>query len=198
MEAVVKQSQFYPAQLINATKRKSLAMEVIVGKSSIIKIAETNKVSRKFLYDQKDKAIIAIDDAFSSAEHDDEVLYNLPITKSWIKQCITSLTLDCHSSFRGASKFCEGLLDYPISVGSIYNVMRTNITKAQQINDQEDLSNIKLSAPDEIFHYNKPVLAGVDIQSLYCYLLSQEKYRDGETWAIHLWDLEKKDLIQNE
>jgi len=191
MEAVTR-SELYSAQLMNATKRKSLALEVITSKSPLTKIAEIHQVSHKFLYGQKNKAISAIDDAFLSTEQENEVLYNLPITKSWIKQCITALTLNCHSSFRGASKFCEDLLDYQISVGSIYNIMRTNIIKAQEINNQENLSNIGLGAPDEIFHHNKPVLTGVDIRSLYCYLLSQEQHRDGDTWAIHLWDLEKK------
>ena len=151
MEAVAKQITSYPAKEMDIKQKKTIALQVIHQKQTITNIAQENQVSRQFVSKQKYKAISAIEEAFSSAEHDDEVLYNLPITKSWIKQCITSLTLDCHSSFRGASKFCEGLLDYPISVGSIYNVMRTNITKAQQINDQEDLSNIKLSAPDEIF-----------------------------------------------
>jgi len=193
MEAVTR-SELYSAQLMNATKRKSLALEVITSKSPLTKIAEIHQVSHKFLYGQKNKAISAIDDAFLSTEQENEVLYNLPITKSWIKQCITALTLNCHSSFRGASKFCEDLLDYQISVGSIYNIMRTNIIKAQEINNQENLSNIGLGAPDEIFHHNKPVLTGVDIRSLYCYLLSQEQHRDGDTWAIHLLDLKKKGL----
>ena len=32
----------------------------------------------------------------------------------------------------------------------------------------------------------------MDIPSLYCYLLSQEQDREGDTWAIHLWDLEQQ------
>jgi hypothetical protein len=43
-----------------------------------------------------------------------------------------------------------------------------------------------------MFQHNKPVLTGVDIPSLYCYLLSLNEQRDGDTWAIHLMDLQKK------
>ena len=40
-----------------------------------------------------------------------------------------------------------------------------------------------------MFAYGSPILAGIDSPSLYCYLLAQEKRRDAETWAIHLYDL---------
>ena len=60
-------------------------------------------------------------------------------------------------------------------------------TVSDIIND--DLSNIKLPAQDEKFQYNKPVLAGIDIPSLYCYLLVYEEHRDFETWGTHLLDL---------
>ena len=37
------------------------------------------------------------------------------------------------------------------------------------------------------------MLAGIDIPSLYCYLLTQEAHRDADTWGIHALDL----VIQN-
>ena len=74
MEAVTR-SELYSAQLMNATKRKSLALEVITSKSPLTKIAEIHQVSHKFLYGQKNKAISAIDDAFLSTEQENEVLF---------------------------------------------------------------------------------------------------------------------------
>ena len=67
---------------------------------------------------------------------------------------------------------------------------------AVQHNAKQDLSAIKLAAHDELFHLNKPVLAGVDIISLYCYLLSYEEQPDSDTWGIHFMDLQNKNLIQ--
>jgi len=64
--------------------------------------------------------------------------------------------------------------------------------KAKAINAKQDLTRVTLGAHDELFHRNKPILAGVDIRSLYCYFLSQEQQRDADMWAIHLWDLEKQ------
>jgi hypothetical protein len=62
-------------------------------------------VSRKFVYQQTDKARIALDDAFSSAVPDDEVLFQLTVTKTWLRQVIVALTLICRSSYRGVVEF---------------------------------------------------------------------------------------------
>ena len=35
------------------------------------------------------------------------------------------------------------------------------------------------------------MLAGVDVYSTYCYLLSLDEQRDGDTWGIHLFDLQE-------
>jgi hypothetical protein len=47
----------------------------------------------------------------------------------------------------------------------------------------------KLTEPhDELFQDAKPVLAGVDAHSTYCYLLVAEDRRDADTWGVHLLD----------
>jgi hypothetical protein len=56
------------------------------------------------------------------------------------------------------------------------------------INQAQDLSGIEVGLQDEIFQGNQPVLAGVDAQSTYCYLLQGVEHRDGDTWAWHLLD----------
>jgi len=38
------------------------------------------------------------------------------------------------------------------------------------------------------------VLAGVDAQSTYCYLLAAEQHRDADTWGMHLLDAAKQGL----
>ena len=85
MEAVAKQITSYPAKEMDIKQKKTIVLQVIHQKQTITNIAQENQVSRQFVSKQKYKAISAIEEAFSSAEHDDEVLYNLPITKSWIK-----------------------------------------------------------------------------------------------------------------
>lgn len=124
--------------------------------------------------------------------NDDNVLFYLPVTKAWLCQFILVLVLNCRSCFRGVIKTLDDLFDYPISIGTIHHVVSDAIQKSSEINDRQDLSHVTLGAHDELFHHNKPVLAGIDIPSLYCYLLKQEQHRDGDTWGIHGLDLVKQ------
>jgi hypothetical protein len=52
-------------------------------------------VSRKFLYQQGQKANEALDATFSSTKDEPEVLFYLPITKTWLWQLILGLILIC-------------------------------------------------------------------------------------------------------
>src|SRR5206468_375566 len=48
---------------------------------------------------------------------------------------------------------------------------------------------VRIGADDEIFQSGRPVLVGVDAESTYCYLLSQEEHRDADTWGVRLLEL---------
>ena len=56
-------------------------------------------------------------------------------------------------------------------------------------NQGQDLAGVRIGAHDEIFQAGHPVLVGVDTASTYCYLLSLEDHRDGETWGVRLLEL---------
>ena len=68
------------------------------------------------------------------------------------------------------------------------------VAQVRPLNAVEDLSAVRAGGHDEIFQSGQPVLVGVDLDSTYCYLLAAEDQRDGETWAIHLWDLTAQGL----
>ena len=38
------------------------------------------------------------------------------------------------------------------------------------------------------------MLAGVDAQSTYCYLLAAERHRDADTWGVHLLDAAQQEF----
>lgn len=182
----------YPAKSMSNADKKSLAIKAMTGEQTISSIANDHQVSRKFVSEQKQKILIAANEAFDRTADDNKVLYQIPVTKNWIKQCVISLALDCRSSFRGIIKSVKNIFDYKISLGNVFNIVQSIIPAAKDINENQDLSEIKLCAQDEMFQHNKPVLTGVDIPSLYCYLLSLNDQRDGDTWAIHLMDLQKQ------
>ncbi|MFM0148739.1 hypothetical protein [Paraburkholderia sp. RL18-085-BIA-A] len=151
-------------------------------------------MSRKFVYAQRGKASDGLNDAFSSAVPDEEVLFQLPVTRPWLRQVMLGLTLICRSSYRGVMEFMRDLLGVSISVGSVHNLQQWAAQQAGEINRDQDLSGIRVGLHDEIFQGSRPVLAGVDAQSTYCYLLAAEKHRDGDTWGVHLLDASRQGL----
>ena len=170
------------------TARKTLAIEVLSKAAPVSHLAVREQVSRKFLYQQKHKADEALDEAFASPSKDQDVLFYLPVTKTWLFQLILALILICHSSYRGVVELLRDLFDFPISVGTIHNRLQSAADKATAINLGQDLSPIRVGLHDEIFQGDRPVLAGVDAASTYCYLLTGAQHRDEDTWGCHLLD----------
>ncbi len=132
---------------------------------------------------QKQKATDAIEDAFNPRDKNENVLFYLPITKTWLKQFILALILICHSSYRGVKELLRDLFDYKISITSIHNLIYGYAKPANEINEKQDLSPVKNGLHDEIFQGSKPVITGVDNLSTYCYLLKNVEHRDEDNWG---------------
>src|SRR3954462_10595465 len=94
------------AALLAESDRKDLAIQVLARSATISDLSVRHGVSRKFIYQQTDKARTALDEAFLSAALDDEVLFEVAVTKTWLRQVIVGLTLICRSSYRGVVEFC--------------------------------------------------------------------------------------------
>jgi hypothetical protein len=171
-----------PAKLLEPPQRQDLAPQALAGTDSISGLAVHYDVSRKFVYQQVGTARAALDQAFAMKEEQaDEVLFYLPVTEQWLEQAILGLTLICHSSIRGVGEFFGDLLDYPIAVGKVHNILQRAVGRARGQNCQQALSRIRIGAHDEIFQAGRPVLVGADVASTCCYLLSLEEQRDGDT-----------------
>lgn len=173
--------------------RKELAIEALAQTRPIAQLAREADVSRKFVYQQADKAQAALDDAFEPAVKDDEVLFYLPVTRATICQVVLALVLLCHSSYQGVIEFLRAIFAHDISLGTVHNVVADAVKTAREINRGEDLSRIRVGLHDELFQ-GDPVLVGVDAYSTYCYLLSSEPTRDATTWGVHLLELSDRGL----
>ena len=182
---------FCPAKAMGPAQRQDLALQALAGAETISRLAAQHEVSRKFIYQQVGSAKEALQEAFAT-ERDEEarVLFYLPVNKQWLEQAILGLTLICHSPLRGVSEFFRDLLDWPVSIGKVHNVIQGAVQRARSYNRQQDLSHVRIGAHDEIFQSGRPVLVGADVESTYCYLLSREEHRDGDTWGIRLLELQ--------
>src|SRR5215210_8922869 len=112
-----------PARLLPPPARQQLALDALAGQP-ITALADQQQVSRKFVYQQLHHAHQALDQAFAPPTTDPpQLLFWLPVTKPWLQQLVLGLTLLCHSSLRGAAELLADLFDYPISVGTVHNIL---------------------------------------------------------------------------
>src|SRR3954465_8390341 len=182
------------AALLAESDRRDLAIEALARSATISDLSARHGVSRKFISQQTGKARTALDDAFLSTAPDDEVVFELTVTKTWLRQVIVGLTLICRSSYRGVVEFLRDLLGVAISIGTVHHVLEWATQQAGVINRDQDLSGIRVGLHDEIFQGAMPVLAGVDATSTYCYLLAAAEHRDADTWGVHLLDAARQGL----
>jgi len=137
-----------PAKRLAPQERQDLAIQVLAGAETVSELARQHEVSRKFLSQQVHTAEQALSQAFALPPTPPEkVLFYLPVTKAWLRQLVLALVLICHSSYRGVVKLLRDLFDYPISLGTVHNI----VPRAQGINQQYHLSTILVAAHDEIF-----------------------------------------------
>ena len=178
------------AKNMGAAQRRDLAIRVIAGTESASQAAREHEVSRKFVGQQTLKAKQALEDAFAPPPNaPEDLLFWLPVTKSWIQQTTLGLGLTCRGSERGIVQFFADHLNYSISPGTVHNTFTSAVPLARAQNDAIDLGNIRDAALDELFQAQRPVLAGVDVASTYCFLLSLEEHRDADTWGVRLLEL---------
>ena len=177
------------AKQLAPQQRQGLAIQVLAGTETVSELARQHEVSRKFLYPQVHTAEKALSAAFAPSSRPDDVLFYLPVTKAWLRQLVLGLVFICHSSTRGVVELLRDLFDYRISLGTVHNIVRSPVAHARRINQQYDLSTIRIGLLDEIFQAADPVLVGVDAASTFCFLLSPEEHRDADTWGIRLLEL---------
>ena len=178
-----------PAKQLAPQQRQGLAIQVLAGTETVSELARQHEVSRKFLYQQVHTAEKALSAAFAPSSRPDDVLFYLPVTKAWLRQLVLGLVFICHSSTRGVVELLRDLFDYRISLGTVHNIVHSPVAHARRINEQYDLSTIRIGLLDEIFQAADPVLVGVDAASTFCFLLSPEEHRDADTWGIRLLEL---------
>jgi hypothetical protein len=180
------------ARRFDSHQRQRLALAAL-GSQSIAALARDQHVSRRFIYRQRQRALQALHQAFTPPPPTAEpVLFQLPVTRTWLRQFVLCAVLIGHASLRGTQEMMQTLFDFSLSLGSLHNVVHDAIATAQTRNARQDLSAIQDAALDEIFQNRAPVLAVVDVPSTYCCLLSQEEHRDATTWGVRLLELQEQ------
>jgi hypothetical protein len=131
------------AAMLLESDRKDLAVQALARSTTISDLSIRHGVSRKFIYRQARKADEALDEVFLSGTAED-VLFQLTVSKIWLRQVIVGLALICHSSYRGIVEFLRDLLGVAISLGTVHDVLQAATQQASAINQAQDLSGIRV------------------------------------------------------
>jgi hypothetical protein len=183
-----------PARQLPPASRQQLARDALRGQP-ITTLAHQHQVSRKFVYQQLQRADDALAQAFTPADPaPQDLLFWLPVTKPWLRQLVLSLVLIGHSSLRGVQELLADVFDYPLALGTIHHFLHQEMAKARTLNQAHDLGAVRVGALDEIFQAGQPVLVGVDVDSTFCFLLSVEAHRDADTWGVRLLEAHDRGL----
>jgi hypothetical protein len=127
----------------------------------------------------------------------DKILFNLPVTKQWLEQYALFHHTQSGASYRDITDSFNILFDFKRSVGWVHDTLYKHNQTVQSFHQNEDLSKIKVSANDEMFNKNKPILTGVCTNSLYCPILQKSDDRKAETWKENIDKLAVKGYSPN-
>jgi hypothetical protein len=176
-------------KLFSMTFQKSLALEAL-SSDNISELSRNNQTTRKTVYKYRDEAVLAINNHFELAN--DDVLFNIPVTKALIETAVVTLSGVCKGSERDIRSTILYLYDYSISTGSINNILNSISNTAGDINNGYNLEDCKNSTSDECFNRGDPILAVADIPSKFCLMLEREDKLDQNVWEMYLEDLKTR------
>lgn len=70
---------------------QKISLQGLARTEPLSQLAKRNQVSRRFVYRQMAKGRDALDQAFNSRESEQQVLFWIPVTKSWLRQVVLVL-----------------------------------------------------------------------------------------------------------
>lgn len=78
--------------------KKSIGLQAISG-NNVSHVAQLHQVCRNTVYSQKLLAQVAMNDAFREPATDDQVLFNLSVTRDFLHQVVLGILLTCKASY---------------------------------------------------------------------------------------------------
>lgn len=88
----------------------------------------------------------------------------------------------------------EDVFDWPLALGTVQQIVAAAVPTAQTHHAQQELSGVRMGTHDDIDQAGRPVLVGVDADSISCSLLSAEDHCDADTWGVRLLELTERGL----
>lgn len=163
--------------------------------TTISQLARDYATSRKFIREHIGRAEAALVKEFCGVRIKNPVV---EITDRRIIRAVRSAALDGHSSVRGIVEQLAAVWQVEISEGKVIWILQDTAGKAARFNQAQKLDRIGMGAHDEIFSQRQAVLAGVEVESTYLYLLERVGGRSSTHWGVVLLDKQAEQGLQLE
>lgn len=150
-------------------------------------------VSRKFLYELRDKAGQSILEALTAKEPGRRANSQMiEINDSFVRRAIAISLSVVPGTIRSVQLLLNLLLGVHRATGYISQTAKKIGSEALEYNQGLSLPILALAEADEVFQGRKPCLTLVDGRSFLVLSLSAQDHRDGTTWGSVLLDVQKQ------
>lgn len=150
---------------------------------STLELVEKFGVSKPTIYDAGETAAKVLEDYFERDPNKPDGVW-VWVDDAQLNRAIVVLRIVSPTGIRPIEDLLGTL--YPgisePSYGKIQSILKVAEEKGSNFNNNVELSNLKEGALDEMFSQGDPVLAGVDLDSGFLFLLSHEDTRKAEDW----------------
>jgi hypothetical protein len=158
-------------------------------------LAEKHQVSRKFLYQQRDKAGTVLLTALAAKVPGRKLASAmLAVDRDHLRRSIVTLATAIPGSIRNIQACLELVLETHRSIGFISQTLKQAGEAASQQNRRLALPQPVLGEADEIFQGRNPCLTVVDGHSFAILYLSPQAQRDATTWGVSFLDLQDQGI----
>lgn len=152
---------------------------------ALSELARSFEISRPTVYAKLGAGREALENAF--AESDLEKVYAaVQVDDRMLKRAIVGAYVEGPNSVRDVQALLRTFYGVHVGYGKIHQTLAEAERKAAAFNRSVSLEGIATAALDELFSQGDPVLAGIDLDTDYLFLLEHCEGRGGEDWAAAL------------
>lgn len=159
-----------------------VAVQALAGQGrygTVTRLAAAYGLSRQQVYALRDRGDAALQEVFQEDEAPDRVV----LSKATIDRLIVALRVATPSSYRDIEEVLLVALGMKVGYGPVVSVIRDAEERAAAWLREPSHRELGSVALDEMFRQGRPVLAGIDLDHQYLFLLRVEDDRRGDTWA---------------
>ena len=173
-----------------STPKYSLKIRIQIGCIFNSGIVDARTLADHFQYDVSHiynlgKMADSFLDIFASDEME-SVQGIIPVTDQFLEAAIICIRVIAQASLEDTSRIVRILFNKSVSVSTVSNLCAEYGAIARKWNESVLLSDISITANDEIFFGKSMILAGVDLKSTYVYGMHLSQDRTSDTWETFM------------